>query len=156
MIQVSEIMSRNVLTIDLSETVINAAKIMAEKKRGGLVVVDKHKPVGVITESDLVRKVISKNLDSNQMKVSDLLDRELISISPNVTLYDAANLMVKNKIRRLPVIQDGKLIGIVTILDLAKHIANYPRKTNQQKANLTEIVNYWFKREETRKNLGLS
>ena len=156
MIQVSEIMSRNVLTIDLSEKVINAAKIMAEKKIGGLVVVDKYKPVGVITESDLVRKVLSKNLDSSQVKVSDLLDRELISIATNVTLYDAANLMVKNKIRRLPVIQDGKLIGVVTILDLAKHIANYPQKTNLQKANLTEIVNYWFKREETRRNLGLS
>ncbi len=150
MIQVSDVMSRNVVTIGLSKVVLDAARIMTEKKIGGLIVVNKQKPMGVVTESDLVRNVLAKNLDPTKIKVSDLLDRELISIKPNATLQDAVNLMVKNSIRRLPVIQDGKLIGIVTILDLAKQMTDYP-----QKANLADIVNYWFKREENRKNLDL-
>lgn len=144
--QVSEIMSRKVVTISLSDAVITAARIMSENKIGGLIVVNNQEAVGVITESDLVRKVLLKNLDPIRIKVSDLLDRRLISIGSNASFYDAANLMVKNRIRRLPVVENGKLVGIVTAVDLAKQIANY-----SENPNITDIVNYWFEREEKRK-----
>ena len=143
--QISDIMTRDVVTISQSDKVIKAVKIMTKKRIGGLVVLNNRKPVGIVTESDLVRKVLSKNINPGKINVSDILTRRLISIKPNSTFYNATKLMVKNKIRRLPVIRDGELIGIVTAVDLVKQCANYTKE-----ANLKDIVNYWFKKEETR------
>ena len=151
MSQIANIMTKNVVTISQSDKVIKAVKIMTKKRIGGVVVLNNKKPVGMVTESDLVRKVLSKNINPGKINVSDILTRRLVFITPNSTFYNATKLMVKNKIKRLPVISNSKLIGIVTTVDLVKQCANYTKE-----ANLKAIVNYWFKKEEAREKFESS
>jgi len=118
-ITVSEVMSTPVETIKLNATAYDAANILKNKKIGCLVVVnDGMEPVGLITEKDLVQKVVAKNLKSKEVLIKDIVSPKLISISPKATVIEAAKLMAKKNIKRLPVIENGKLLGIITVSDI--------------------------------------
>ena len=116
---VRDAMVTNVITLSSDKSIVNAAKLMQEKNIGGLVVVDNNKPLGMITERDLL-SVISKDLQPNTVKVKDIMSSPIISISPDTSIIEAAKLMSENKIRKLPVKEEGKLIGIITAEDIVK------------------------------------
>lgn len=119
--RVTEIMTEAPIdTIEQGLTVAFAANVMKERARGSLVVVDSGKPVGIITERDLVRRVIAETRSPSATKVGDIMSEPLISIGPEATVSSAANVMYKNGVRRLPVIEGGRLLGIVTSTDLAR------------------------------------
>lgn len=115
-------MTKAVVTIGMGGTVLEAAKLMDHQNVGDLVVMDGGEAKGIITERDLVRRVIAqrKPLDA---KISEVMSKPLITIEENCSLRDAARKMVKYKIRRLPVTQDGKLVGIIATSDFAKHLS---------------------------------
>jgi len=118
-ISVSEVMSTPVETVKLNATAYDAANILKNKKIGCLVVVnDAMEPVGLITEKDLVHKVVARNLKSKEVLIKDIVSPKLISISPKATIIEAAKLMAKKNIKRLPVIENGKLLGIITVSDI--------------------------------------
>ncbi|GBF37006.1 CBS domain-containing protein [Methanofervidicoccus abyssi] len=118
-ISVSEVMSTPVETVKLSTTAYDAANILKNKKIGCLVVVnDSMEPIGLITEKDLVHKVVARNLRSKEILIKDIVSPKLISISPKASVIDAAKLMAKKNIKRLPVIENGKLLGIITVSDI--------------------------------------
>ena len=119
---VKEIMTKAVATIGTGRTVLEAAKLMDQQNVGDLVVMDEGMARGIVTERDLVRRVIAqrKPLDT---KVSEVMSYPLITIEEDCSLRDAARKMVKYKIRRLPVTQDGKLVGIIATSDFAKHLS---------------------------------
>lgn len=126
--RVTEIMTESPIdTIERGLTVLLAAKIMKERARGSLVVVDDGKPVGIITERDLVRRVIADD-KSTTTKIGDIMSEPLISIGPEATVSGAATVMYKNGIRRLPVIEGDRLLGIVTSADLARLIQRESEK----------------------------
>ncbi len=119
--RVTEIMTEYPIdTIERGLTIALAANVMKEKARGALVVVDKGKPIGIITERDLVRRVIAEDRSPSATKVGDIMSEPLISIGPEATVSVVATVMYKNGIRRLPVIEEGRLLGIVTSSDLAR------------------------------------
>jgi CBS domain-containing protein len=122
MASVKEIMTKAVATIGTGRTVLEAAKLMDQQNVGDLVVMDEGMARGIVTERDLVRRVIAqrKPLDT---KVSEVMSYPLITIEEDCSLRDAARKMVKYKIRRLPVTQDGKLVGIIATSDFAKHLS---------------------------------
>lgn len=111
-------MTKPVITIDLNKTVYDAAILMDEKKLGCLVVMDNIIPAGIITESDLVRRVIAKK-NPFDIKVSEVMSKPLIAVNPNSTIKDAAKVMIKHQIRRLAVVKDNKLVGILVASDYA-------------------------------------
>ena len=76
------------------------------------------RPVGIITEKDLVHKVVARNLKSKEVLIKDIVSQKLISISPKATIIEAAKLMGRKNIKRLPVIENGKLLGIITVSDI--------------------------------------
>ncbi len=118
--RVTEIMTEAPIdTIERGLTAAFAANVMKERARGSLVVVDGGKPVGIITERDLVRRVIAEN-KSTATKIGDIMSEPLITVGPEATISSAANIMYKNVIRRLPVIEGGRLLGMVTSTDLAR------------------------------------
>jgi signal-transduction protein with cAMP-binding, CBS, and nucleotidyltransferase domain len=117
---VRELMSRKVNKIDEKKTVYHAAKQMAKERRGYVVVVRKNKPVGILTDSDILEKVISKGRDPKKVKVSEVMSSPIITISPNDEIVEASRLMRKNSIKRIPVVEKGKLIGIITDNDIAR------------------------------------
>jgi CBS domain-containing protein len=81
-------------------------------------VCERGRPVGVITEWDIMRKVVEKNLDPSKFLARDVMSTPLISVTRGTDVMDALRLMVKRKIRRLPVVERNRLLGIVTLVDL--------------------------------------
>jgi len=119
---VKDLLTKNVIKIDLRKTVFDAAVLMNRKKVGCLVIMDSEEPVGIVTERDFVRKVVAKNLPLDT-KISEITSKPLITIDPDSPLREAARLMIKNKIRRLPVVKEVKLVGIIVASDFARQLS---------------------------------
>jgi CBS domain-containing protein len=119
---VKELMTRNVLTLDIQKTVFEAAELMTQKEVGDVVVTEGEIPRGIVTERDFVMRVVAKRrpLDA---QVSEIMSRPLITIDVEASLKEAARKMVNNRIRRLPVLKDHKLVGILVVSDFAKHLS---------------------------------
>jgi len=118
---VKEIMTRNVVTITVDKTVFEAAELMNSKGIGCLLIIQGEAPVGIVTERDFVRRVVAKNLPYS-VKVSEIMTKNLITVDPDMSLKDAARLMSINKIRRLPVLKQNKLVGIVVASDFVRNL----------------------------------
>ncbi len=123
---VREIMKKNVITIDAEKTIEEACKIMGEKHIGSLIVTLDNKPCGIFTERDLISKVISKNVNMKEAKVKDFMSSPLIFVKPDFHIREAAKIMFEMHIRRLPVIENDKLVGIFTSSDFIEAIYKYP------------------------------
>ena len=119
---VKDIMTKNVVTIDADKTVIEAAALMSQNDVGDLVIMEGNTPVGIITERDFVRRVLAEG-KSVDTKVSEVMTSPLKVIDSEAPIKEAARRMVKKGIRRLPVIKDNKLVGILTAADFARHLS---------------------------------
>ncbi len=115
--KVKEIMKKNVLVLGKEATIKDALDLMVENSAGSVVILDREKIVGIVTERDILRKVIShrKPLDT---KIEEIMSRNVITIDPDEDVEKAARLMTENKIKKLPVVRDEKLLGIVTLTDI--------------------------------------
>ena len=128
MTRVAEIMTRDVVhTILPSASIESAAKKMKEVGRGCLVVIEGGKPVGIITERDMVQKVLAESVAPKKTKVSAIMSKPVITVGPEALVSDAANIMLRNKIRRLVVLEGGRVSGILTVTDFAKHLRREAR-----------------------------
>jgi CBS domain-containing protein len=132
-------MTKNVITISSSASIIEAAKLMREKRIGSLVILQDEKPVAIVTEDDLARRVLAEDLDP-KTSVLKVASKPLITTSPNKAVNDAAKLMRKNKIRRLPVVSKNKtLVGIVTTTDLLKYISE-KKSSKKTQSNIWKLL----------------
>jgi PAS domain S-box-containing protein len=118
MTTLGEIMSKSVVTTDSESSLIKTAKKMAEMRVGSLVVVDKGKICGIVTERDMFRKVIAEEKDYRKLKVRDVMTSPVVTVKPDTSLTEASKILESHGFRRLPVVEDGKLVGIVTETDL--------------------------------------
>ena len=116
---VKDIMSKNVVTITLNKTSFEAAELMNSEEVGCLVVVENDFPVGIVTERDFVRRIVAKKLSYDE-KISEIMSKNLVTVDPDTSLKEAARLMSDNKIRRLPVVKQKKLVGIVVASDFVR------------------------------------
>ncbi len=116
---VGSIMTKNVKTITPDDIMENAAELMKKHRIGCLVVVDKDKPIGIVTERDIAYKIVAEG-KSGDTKVEEVMSKDLKTVPEDKSMADAAKLMAAHVIRRLPVIRDGRLVGIVTIEDVMK------------------------------------
>ena len=125
---VSKFMTKTVLTANFDQTIQSVCQIMHENHIGSVVIVkremDGNKPLGIVTERDIIRKIGSVELFTTQTAIRELMSNNVISIKPHNTISDATRIMHGNNIRRLPVIDDdGKMVGIITDKDVLKAIA---------------------------------
>jgi CBS domain-containing protein len=118
---IKDIMTKEVVTIETSKTVFEAAEVMALKNVSCLIVVIKGFPVGIITERDIVRRIVAKR-SSLDLKVTEVMTKTLITVEPETSLKDAARVMSNKKIRRLPVLKNNKLVGIVAASDFVRNV----------------------------------
>jgi CBS domain-containing protein len=119
---VKDIMTKEVVTVESNKTVFEAAEIMAEKGLGCLVVVIKGFPVGILTERDIVRRIVAKRA-ALDLKVTEVMTKTLITVEPETSLKEAARVMSANKIHRLPVLsKQNKLVGIVAASDFVRNV----------------------------------
>ncbi len=116
--QIEEIMNKEVATAKPDDRLVDAAKTMLERKIGCVVVVEREKVVGIVTESDLIRCAAS-GLDPNRELVRDVMKSPAVTCTPEAPVEEAYAHMRKNNIRHLPIVgEDGALVGIVTMKDL--------------------------------------
>jgi len=117
---VKDIMTKKVATIESGKTIYNAAQLMAEKNLGCLIVVVKGFPVGIITEKDIVHRVVAKRAQTDT-KLAEVMTKTLITVEPDTSIREAARMMSANKIHRIPVLKENKLVGIVAASDFVRN-----------------------------------
>lgn len=115
---VKDIMNTDVKTIKPDESVQKVAEIMKEFRIGSLIVITGTKLVGIITERDILNGVVAEDKVPSEVKVEDVMTREVIMVSPEMGIEEAVDLMMEKKIKKLPVVSSDKLIGIVTVTDI--------------------------------------
>jgi CBS domain-containing protein len=116
---VKDIMSRPVITVKESDTAAEVAKLMAKHDIGCVLVAGKKgETVGIVTERDIVQRIAAKNLLPSKVMVIDSMSKPVITVQSKASVTDAAKLMNQRKVRRLAVIEDGKLAGVLTMKDI--------------------------------------
>ena len=121
---VGGIMTRTPVTIKPDTTVKNALQIMVKRDIGSLIIMKNGEPVGIITERDVTRRSLrpAKAKGVYDRPVTRLMSRPLITVPPTTPIWEAFDTMLTKKIRRLPVVDQGRLVGIVTERDLLKWV----------------------------------
>ena len=117
--KLKDIMSREVKYVNVQDNITNAAKIMKDLNVGCVPVCEGQRPVGMLTDRDIVIRNIAQEKDINNTSVADAMSNRVIYGTPDMDVHEAAALMSKYQIRRLPVVENGKIVGIVAIGDLA-------------------------------------
>ncbi len=114
-------MVEDVITVDSDVPVMDAVKVMNANEIGCLVVTRRGKAIGILTERDLLKRMIAKSRDPENIKVRQIMTKPLIVGDPNMSLEDATKLMFDRKIKKLPVIESRKLVGLVSLTDIARY-----------------------------------
>lgn len=113
-------MTRNVKSVGTNQPLIEAIQLMYKFNIGSIIVIQRTKPIGIITDRDIIRNIAMSQLDPVNLKAKDLMSTPLITIEENATIEEAAQIMARRKIKRLPVLKGKKLAGIITVTDIAK------------------------------------
>jgi CBS domain-containing protein len=117
-IPLREVMVREVVTGDKNLTVLQAAKLMRRSHVDSIIVLDNGEPVGIVTDGDIISAVVSKDTKPSTVKLGEIMTTPLITASPNDQVSVIARKMSKGRIRKMPVVDDGKLVGIVADVDI--------------------------------------
>ena len=115
MVRIERIMKRNVITVDPEVSVSDAAKIMTNNKVGSLIIMKKDTPVGIVTVNDIVT-VVASGKDAKKVMIKSLPKRKssFVVASPDEQVHEVTRRMIKNGVKRMPVVKGGKLLGIVS------------------------------------------
>jgi len=119
-LKVEDVMVKEVITIDENSTVKDAAEVMNKFEIGCLIAVRKGKAMGIITERDLLKRVVAEAKDANKTKVKDVMSSPLVVVEPTMDLEEAVRLMFQMKIKKLPVVEEKRLVGLVSLTDIAR------------------------------------
>jgi CBS domain-containing protein len=117
--KISEVMTTNVATLDTKSTATDAARVMREQDIGDVVVTDGDQIRGIVTDRDIVVRAVAENRNPLEVSLAEIISDDLVTLSPDDSVDDAVRLMAERALRRLPVVQDGKPVGIVSLGDLA-------------------------------------
>ena len=120
--QVKDIMSKDLVTISKERSALEAAKIMTDKGVSSLIVLSGDQPVGIVTERDFIKKICLKELQLSEVQIGNIMSKIRTYATPDTSIEVAVQRMINNRIRRLPIIDNDKLVGIVTVTDLAKYL----------------------------------
>jgi CBS domain-containing protein len=118
-LKIEDVMSHEVLTVSAESNAVEAAKLMQKNNIGALPVVSHGHMVGILTDRDIVMRGVAAGKDPNSLPVSQVMSQPVVCGSPNMDLGAATNLMAEKQVRRLPVVNDGQLIGFVSLGDIA-------------------------------------
>lgn len=122
--EIADYMSRTILFTSPDVSVRQAAQLMHEKEVGSLLIKDGEDFIGIVTETDFTRKVISKGLNAETAKVRDVMSKPLLTIEANMPPVEANMFMAKHRIRHLGVMDQGKVVGVLSVRDLVHYYAN--------------------------------
>ncbi|UCH69578.1 MAG: CBS domain-containing protein [Candidatus Bathyarchaeota archaeon] len=119
-LKIEDVMIEEVVSVPEKAAVRKAAELMNKHEIGCLVVVKKRKPVGIVTETDMVRKVILGSIDPKETNVGEIMSQPLVVGNPEMDVDEAARIMRTRKIKKLPVVKKGRLVGLITTTDMVR------------------------------------
>ena len=119
-LRVEDVMVKDVIKINEDVTIKEAAGLMNKYEIGCLIAVKKGKVSGILTERDLLKRVVAESKDASKLRVRDVMTSPLIVAEPKMDLGEAVKLMFERKIKKLPVVEDKRLIGLVSLTDIAR------------------------------------
>ena len=122
MAKVRDIMQKNVITIESVKKAHDAAIILKEKEISFLVVVKEGKPIGIVSERDIVRKIVAENKEASKIQLESIMSKKFKWVEPNSSIESAVQKMLNNNIRRLVVLENEKLAGVITQTDLTEFL----------------------------------
>jgi len=123
--QVEQWMNNNVVTITKDRPVVDAADLMRKNSIGCVIVIDNDVPIGIVSERDIIRKVVAKRRDPSATVTEDIMSMNLITVETNMEIKDVSQRMVQYNIKKIPVVRDGKLRGIITSTDIVRIMAQF-------------------------------
>ena len=125
---VSEIMIKDVVSIQSDDTVMDACKTYKDKGVGCLVVMKKNLVVGIVTERDIIERVIIDQKNPKKAKVEEIMSKNIKTVHASATIEKAADIMKKNHIKKLPVILNNEIVGIITVTDIANVLPHFSKE----------------------------
>ena len=138
--QVKEVMSRRIIAISPEETVAVAARLLSQHNIGALPVCSRDGRLrGMVTDRDIVLRCVAPEADPKSVPVKEIMSRRLAAVEPGDDVRQAAQLMARRQIRRLPVVADGKVVGIVSLGDLA-HCGRYEMEISRALTDISSVV----------------
>lgn len=120
MASIKDLMTTNPTTCPTSATVVEVARVMKQEDVGSVPVVEGDQLVGMVTDRDIVIRVIADGRDVESTSVSDVVSSDVVTVDPDTSIDQALDLMSENQVRRLPVVEGGQLVGIVAVADVAR------------------------------------
>jgi CBS domain-containing protein len=121
---VQEWMQRNVITVPIAATAHDAAKQMAKHNVSSVVIVQKNKPLGIITERDITQKLAAKNLMPDKIKAEEIMTKTIFSVSPESSILDVCITLNDKHIKKAIVLEKGSLVGIISLTDILHGLTN--------------------------------
>ncbi|MFH0711283.1 MAG: CBS domain-containing protein [Candidatus Aenigmatarchaeota archaeon] len=118
-VSVKDIMTKP-LTVDMEKTVKAAGELMRVNRRAAVIVTKKNQPVGLLTDSDLIKKIIAKDIKPSTVKVKDVMSKPLVTIKPGDSMLEASRKMKRSNIKRLIVMDNCKIVGMISLSDIAR------------------------------------
>ncbi len=122
MAKVRDIMQKNVITIEKTKKAQDAAIMLKDKEISFLVVVNDNKPIGIVSERDIVRKIVADNKESQSTPLETIMSKNFKWVEPSASIESAVQKMLNNNIRRLVVLENGELVGVITQTDLTEFL----------------------------------
>jgi len=119
-IRVRDIMSSNPVMIGRKASVLDASKEMKSERVGSIIITENGKPIGILTESDILRKIVAENKNAAKISVDKVMSSPPVTIHPDATIKEAIKIMGENRIRRLPVVENGRVVGMITERDIVQ------------------------------------
>ncbi|MBE0512252.1 CBS domain-containing protein [Candidatus Bathyarchaeota archaeon] len=146
-LKVADVMVEDVITVEEKTTIKKAVELMNKHEIGCLIVVKRGKPAGIVTERDMLKRVLLESKDPEKTKVNEIMSKPLIVGKPQMDIEDAVKLMFKRNIKKLPVADEGYLVGLVTLTDLVRSeqiiriLKNLPDKETPKR--MKKVVDYF-------------
>jgi CBS domain-containing protein len=119
-LKVEDVMVREVITLDEDSTVKEAAEIMNKFEIGCLIAIGRGKAMGILTERDLLKRVVAEGKNASKIKVKEIMTSPLVVVEPKMELEEAVKMMFQMKIKKLPVVEGKRLVGLVSLTDIAR------------------------------------
>ncbi|MFQ6073791.1 MAG: cyclic nucleotide-binding/CBS domain-containing protein [Candidatus Bathyarchaeia archaeon] len=151
--KLQDIMVKSVVTVGARANVKKAVELMNKHEIGCLIVVERGKAVGIVTERDILKRVIPRSEPPEKIRVSKIMSKPLLVGKPQMDLSEAAELMFKKKIKKLPVAENGHLVGLVTLTDLVRSpnimrwLENLP--TEKAPKSMKNVINTYLDAENS-------
>jgi len=142
--KIEEIMVKNVITLQRNLSALDAVKIMNKNRIGCLIVVDNGQIAGILTERDMLERVLEECKDPKETRVSEIMTEDVMVGKPDMELVEATRLLFEKKVKKLPIVEGNRLVGLVTLTDIAR-AASHDRETMDLIEVRTQVLEAFMK-----------